>query len=133
MIELLVVILVIGILAAIAIPSFLGNKSKANDVAAKELARSAQTTIETYGSDHGGSFAGVSSPTDLSAIEATLNTSSSNNQAYLSYAKGSSNGYTVVATAAQTGDTYTITDAAGVTSRSCSAASSPSGCSGGSW
>ena len=48
LIELLVVILIIGILAAIAIPSFLSQKSKATDASAKELARTAQTTAETY-------------------------------------------------------------------------------------
>ncbi len=47
LIELLVVILIIGILAAIAIPSFLSQKSKASDASAKELARTAQTTAET--------------------------------------------------------------------------------------
>jgi prepilin-type N-terminal cleavage/methylation domain-containing protein len=39
LIELLVVILIIGVLAAIAIPSFLGQRTKATDAAAKEMAR----------------------------------------------------------------------------------------------
>ena len=60
LIELLVVILIIGILAAIAIPSFLSQKSKATDASAKELARTAQTTAETYATDHGGNYAGMS-------------------------------------------------------------------------
>ena len=48
-------ILIIGILAAIAIPSFLNQKSKANDAQAKELARTAQTTAETIATDNNGS------------------------------------------------------------------------------
>ena len=59
LIELLVVILIIGILAAIAIPSFLSQKSKATDAQAKELARTAQTTAETFATDNNGSYAKV--------------------------------------------------------------------------
>ena len=71
LIELLVVILIIGILAAIAIPSFIGQKNKANDASAKELARTAQTTAETYATDNNGSYLNLT-PTILHNYENTI-------------------------------------------------------------
>src|SRR5271169_3762723 len=71
LIELLVVILIIGILAAIAIPSFLSQKSKASDSSAKELARTSETTAETYATDHGGNYEGMTAAT-LQAYEKTI-------------------------------------------------------------
>ncbi|TMM02101.1 MAG: type II secretion system protein [Actinobacteria bacterium] len=53
LIELLVVILIIGILAAIAIPSFLNQKGKGEDAQAKSSVRSAQTAMETFYTDKG--------------------------------------------------------------------------------
>src|SRR5438270_12910741 len=87
LIELLVVILIIGILAAIAIPSFLSQKSKATDAQAKELARTAQTTTETVATDNGGSYAKVS-PTELHTYESSIVTGATDKEAHLEAASG---------------------------------------------
>src|SRR5437588_6912450 len=76
LIELLVVILIIGILAAIALPSFLNQKSKANDAAAKTLVRTAATAAETSATDNNGSYANVTAA-NLKTIEPSINTTSS--------------------------------------------------------
>ena len=53
LIELLVVIIIIGILLAIAVPSYLGFRDRANDSAAKANVRAIIPAIEAFYSDHG--------------------------------------------------------------------------------
>jgi len=53
LIELLIVLVIIGILLAIAVPSYLGFKDRANDSAAKANVRSAIPAVEAYFADHG--------------------------------------------------------------------------------
>jgi type IV pilus assembly protein PilA len=143
LIELLVVILIIGILAAIAIPSFLNQKTKASDAGAKELAHTAQVTIESYGVDHSGSYSGAT-PQLMTQYEATIQTASGNgngNAFLLSLTNLGTNTYTVT-TEASNGDQFSINRlSTGAITRTCTGpygASVPAGtivggCTGGTW
>ena len=71
LVELLVVMLILGLLAAIAIPSFFNQRDKARDADAKEQVRTAQTAIETYATDNNGSYTNAD-VADLRAIEEVL-------------------------------------------------------------
>jgi type IV pilus assembly protein PilA len=111
LIELLVVILIIGILAAIALPTFLGQKSKAQDASAKSNARNAITQVESCLTDD--VIANCLNPTGKPQNTSITVTTDPN--------------YQVVATSAS-GNTFTITKtAAGAFDRSCTA-SANGGC-----
>src|SRR4051812_35866182 len=69
MVELLVVMLIVGILAAVAIPMFLNQKAKGEDANAKSAARQTQTAMETFYNDSGNYNATVA---DLQRIEGSV-------------------------------------------------------------
>jgi type IV pilus assembly protein PilA len=112
LIELLVVILIIGILAAIALPTFLGQQAKSQDAAAKSDARNAVSHMESCFTDdetYGGcSYAGPGNPAVISGQTV--------------------DGY-VVSTMSKSGNTFAVQRlAAGTYSRSCVANTAGAGC-----
>ena len=74
LIELMVVVLIIGILVAIALPSFLGARTRAQDKAAESLLRNGIAAAKTYFTDSD-SYMGFDAPGPPSAaslIEASI-------------------------------------------------------------
>jgi type IV pilus assembly protein PilA len=114
LVELLVVMLIIGLLAAIAIPAFFNQRNKANDASAKESVRSMQTAIESLAVDNLGQYTTAAVST-LRTIEPTIpSTTCSTVTAQptvtpCAAVTASTNSYTVSVGAATTKNVYSIT------------------------
>lgn len=137
LIEILVVILIIGILAAIAIPALLSQQTKGSDAVAKEMVREGQAAAEAYATDHGGEYKGLSVGA-LREYDTGINTAAGGNHSYLSVAEGkeSNKGYVITAVAPGGGhNTFTITrKEGGEITRSCKVeGANKGGCQAGSW
>src|SRR5688500_5590209 len=73
LIELLIVVVIIGILAAIAIPKFANTKEKAYLAAMKSDLRNLATTEETYASDNNGYYGTAANVVFTGSAGVTLN------------------------------------------------------------
>jgi len=129
LIELLTVVLIIGILAAIAIPSFIGQTSRADDSAAKTQIGTLATTMRTFAIQNDGSFEGATL-TKLKAIEPTLQDETT--AIAQEVANATSTGFEVESEAVGSKDVYKLTDVDGSITRSCAPVDA-GGCMSGSW
>lgn len=104
LVELLVVMLILGMLAAISIPAFFLQRNKAGDADAKASVRVAQTAAEAIATDNNDSYAGPGGVTvaNLNAMEPTLN------GAALSVPSASADSFTV-RVQSSTGNSFDIT------------------------
>ena len=119
LIELLVVILIIGILAAIALPTFLGQRAKAQDSSAKADVRNAVSQMESCMTD--ADYAACSTSGEVTAL-ATV-------------AAGTGTDIYKLESESKSGNKFNITkkSAPGTFARACTTAST-GGCGvGGSW
>jgi type IV pilus assembly protein PilA len=93
LVELLVVMLILGILAAIAIPAFFSQRDKGYDADAKANARTTQTALETFAVDNDNSYA-TATEALLADIEGAVNEISPD----IALSNLTANTYTVTAT-----------------------------------
>jgi type IV pilus assembly protein PilA len=105
LVELLVVILIIGILAAIALPTFLGQQKKGQDASAKSDARNMVSHVESCFADYQ-DYASCTGANVTNLGTTGLSIGTANGQ--VNATGGSTSGFTVTAYS-KSGNTFTIT------------------------
>jgi type IV pilus assembly protein PilA len=126
LIEILVVILIIGVLAAIALPAFLGQRGKGQDSSAKSAARNLVSAMETFYATNK-TYVGAASDDDI-----TKSGVFGSGDGEADIASSSATGYRVIGRSAS-GNRFTITKAGSTVTRTCTTTATGACPSGGSW
>jgi type IV pilus assembly protein PilA len=113
--------LILGILAAIALPAFFNQKDKAGDAKAKEYAHSAQVAMETFATDHDGAYDGAT-PAELIAIEPTLSSATFTNLEGAAFKPAPEGKTYTIAVAGSTGQEFEIENNSGTLAFKCKTA-----------
>jgi type IV pilus assembly protein PilA len=129
LIELLVVLLIIGILAAITLPAFLSQRAKAQDGTAKEALATTGVAALTYYTDHD-SFSGMT-VAELQKVEPSLKDAPAGTGLTVDSASGES--YKLHITHPATGHVFTLERGSGKDKRTCSPAGDGGCPSSGEW
>ena len=133
LIELLIVVLIIGILAAVALALFVNQSTKGADAAAKSQIGTLQTAMDSYAAEHAGTFSGVTLEA-LQELEPTLNDTSTAEPKVGAETKGgtapSQTEFEVESIAEGSGNSYMLKSVSGTVSRTCEvkSESDPGGC-----
>ena len=114
LVEIMIVVAIIALLAAIAIPNLLRAKLSANDALAKATLRSLSTASETFGTSNSGNYPGnIASLTGATPPYVNTNYCATTVSGYSFTCTMSSSSYTYAATPVNPGTsgttTYTIT------------------------
>ena len=129
LIELLVVILIIGILAAIALPTFLGQQKKGQDASAKSDARNLVSHVESCFADS----QDYGSCTTQTQLGGTTGLTFGSGGGQVEVTSGSGSSYTVVGHS-KSGNNFTISKASGGSpTRTCTTTGQGSCPSSGTW
>jgi type IV pilus assembly protein PilA len=134
LIELLVVILIIGILAAIALPTFLGQQKKGQDASAKSNARNAVTQVESCAVDQQGSAAPYTNCLAPANVGLTYSAASPVPGGSVNITSVASGAQFQVVAGSASGNQFTILrNSDGTYSRTCGPTPYVGSCNGGDW
>ena len=132
LVELLIVILIIGTLAEIALPLFLNQTAKANDASAKSQLNTAATAMQACADHNDGSYASCT----VAQIQADEPSLSDTKLDVLGVTGQSQISYTLTSTVVANGDVFTLAENNGVERRTCTSAHAVpanAGCDSSSW
>lgn len=121
-VELLIVIVVIGILAAITVIAYRGIQNRANDIAVQSDLKNISTKLQMYNVDNGAYPRGVygitTKESELQSLKIKLSfdaywVESNNNMSYCSYIDGSNAKYTILGKS-KSGNVFSLSSNGGI-------------------